>query len=198
LKNKKIIKIKDINKKIVIVEESGRNKQHNNIKSDWYKDFIKKVNLDLIYFSIKFFLIFFTLTFVIELLDLSMVSNFLTIIVASVLNLPFKLNQIFFEGNTFIISNACLGFSSASILFALIFSLKKPIFTKKLILFVLGFLIIFLINIPRLILVVYSATIGFNADLVHTFTWFLMSVLVLLIILIGAKYYYKKELSELV
>ena len=155
-------------------------------------------NFDLLIFSIKFFLIFFTLSFIIEFLDLSIMSNFLTIIVSSILNLPFLDNQIFLNEKIFVISNACLGFSTISILFALIFSLKKPELIKKMSLFIFGAGFIFLINIPRLVVVVFSEIIGFDPDLVHTLTWFFMSLVVLVIFLLATKYYYKKELNELV
>ncbi len=155
-------------------------------------------NFDLLFFSIKFFLIFFALSFIIDFLDLSIISNFLTIIVASALNLPFLGNQIFLNEKVFVISSACLGFSTISILFALIFSLRKPELIRKIWLFIFGAGFIFLINIPRLVVVVFSEIIGFDSDLVHTLTWFLMSLVVLVIFLLATKYYYKKELNELV
>lgn len=158
---------------------------------------LKGINFQLIIFSIKFFLFFLFLTFILDLIDLSFLTNFLTKIVASFFNLFFKENVIFLSGSSFEITNACTGFSSVIILFSILFSFKKPGFFKKTILFFVGSIILLLINIPRLGIVIFSAIIGFDAELIHTLTWFLMSLAVLLILLLGSKYYYKKEINEL-
>ncbi len=165
------------------------------------KNVVNKSNSQLkklIFFSIKFFLIFFILIYLIEIIDLSFISTVLAGIVSSFLGLSVINNQVLVGKTVFTISNACLGFFSISILIAIVFSLKKLELVKKVSLVLIGGGIIFLLNIPRLILVVYSAMIGFDADLVHSLTWFLMSGLILLILIFGLKYLYKKELYELI
>jgi len=166
---KKAIKIKNAKKKPVFVQ-----------KQDFFSE--KK----LLFFVAKFFVIFAVLNILIELADLSFLTNFIASVSASFLNAQY-LHNIVFVKNFFIITNSCTGFVSASILASIIFALKKPKLKKKIILFLLGTAVLLIVNIPRIIFVLYMSKIGFNAELIHEMTWFLMSAVVLAIWYYGTK-----------
>lgn len=178
-----------------IKNKSLKGKKINNLKNK--EKFSKNKSIDArILFCIKFFIIFFLLSFIIDRADLSFVNNYLAFLVASIMSLPYQGN-IIFSGKNFLITNMCTGLTTVSILAATIFSMRKPLLKNKLILFLVGSILIFLINIPRIMLVIYSEIFGFDSEIVHTFTWFIMSGVVLLIILFGLKFYYKKDLISI-
>lgn len=112
------------------------------------------------------------------------------------MSLPYNSNVIF-AGKNFIITNICTGLTTVSILAATIFSMRKPQLKNKVVLFLFGSIIILLVNIPRIILVIYSHLYGFDSELVHVLTWFVMSGVVLFIVIIGLRNYYKKELVDM-
>ncbi|MFA5931042.1 MAG: archaeosortase/exosortase family protein [archaeon] len=152
----------------------------------------------MLVFAIKFFAIFIVLNFLIELVDLSFLTNAITQIAATILGLDYLLNVVYVNNGLFIVSNLCTGLVSASILAAIIFSLNKPELSKKTTLFLAGLIILLAVNIPRIIFVLFVAKYGFDAELVHELTWFVMSGLVLLIWYYGSKRLLKlKEISEL-
>ncbi len=153
----------------------------------------------IFWFCVKFFIIYFVLQYLIELADLSALNNFIAYASASILGLSFGGNIVLVAGNVFTITNMCTGLVSASVLAAIVFSLCKPRIGQKVVLFMGGLVLLMLINIPRVSLVLYSASIGFDANLVHTSTWFIMSAAVLLIWYYGTKRIAKvKDFSELV
>jgi len=160
------------------------------------KDYFEEKKLFL--FLIKFFVIFFVLSTLIGLVDLSFFTNYLTILVAKLANANFVGNVIFVGKASFIVSNYCTGLMSASILAAIIFALRKPELKKKILLFAFGLCLLLVVNVPRLLLVVLAAQSGFDAELVHTITWFLMSALILIIWYYGTKRIAKKEVSSLI
>jgi len=166
-----------------MVKKIVRLKAKNNSKN---KD-SDETRLNIILFSLKFFLIYFIAHVLILLPDLSAVNELVAGVVASFFLLETKGAFIIVNNSLFEVTNSCLGLVSAGILAAAIFSLKKPELKKKLALFALGAVILFLINIPRLMLVIYSGLIGFDAELVHEMTWFIMSFFVLAIWFIGLK-----------
>jgi exosortase/archaeosortase family protein len=182
LKKKKLLKLNNSFDKLV--------------KNRFYQGFKKN---KLLVFLIKFFTIFFVLSFIIEKLDLTFFLNIITSISANCLGLEFLGNKIFIERAVFIVTNSCTGLVSASILAAVIFALKKPKMHQKLKLFVFGTLLLVVINIPRIILILFVASIGvMDPDLIHTITWFLMSFMILGVWYFGTKYVSKiKEFNEL-
>ena len=146
----------------------------------------------------KFFVIFAILTIIIELLDLSMFTSWLASICAVPFGLEVQGNAIMINGQQFAVTNACTGLMSASILAAVIFALKKPELEKKMTIFIVGLVVLLVANIPRIMLVLWTATLGLDAGLVHTLTWFLMSALILLLWYYGTKLYAKiDDFSEL-
>ncbi|MEI7960938.1 MAG: hypothetical protein WCI04_01250 [archaeon] len=138
-------------------------------------------------FLIKFFLIFGVASILIELINLIPLTNLITNLAAGFLNLPFSASTIFTGTQAFMITNSCTGLVSASILGAIIFALRKPAFQIKLTLFIWGSIALLLFNIPRIMLVLIAAESGFDAELVHEATWFVMSAIVLGIWYFGTK-----------
>jgi exosortase/archaeosortase family protein len=181
---------KKINKqKLVVNEKKGSLKNELNLGS-------KNTKISL--FLIKFFAIFFILTTLVELLDLLFFTEWLAFISA----MPFKVNVVsnlvFVNGENFLVTNSCTGLVSASILAAIIFSLKKPLIKQKILLFLFGMGILLVLNIPRLMLVLWSASVGLDAELVHIITWFFMSIFILIIWYFGTKRIAKiNDFSEL-
>jgi exosortase/archaeosortase family protein len=151
----------------------------------------------LFLFLIKFFIIFFILSTLVGFVDLSFFTNYLTFLVGKMAGAVFVGNVIFVEEASFVVSNYCTGLMSASILAAIIFALKKPELREKIILFLFGLCLLLVINVPRLLLVVVAAQSGFDAELVHSITWFIMSALILAIWYYGTKTLAKKEFSGL-
>lgn len=120
------------------------------------------------------------MSFIIEFLDLIIINNFLAEYSAKFFGLSYSNNIIFVNGINFIVTNFCTGFVSVAILFSVIFSFNKPTIYNKTIIFVLGALILLVFNFFRIIFVIKMALIGFDAELVHTITWFIMSFLILI------------------
>jgi exosortase/archaeosortase family protein len=157
----------------------------------------EKNNKGLIIFLVKFFVIFFAFSYFIETIDTSFLQNFITFISASYLGLTFFENTVFMGTQTFVVTEFCTGLLSAGILATIIFSLKKPVLLNKVILFVFGTVLLLLINIPRIMLVLISAKFGLDAELVHTFTWFIMSAVIIAIWYYGMKSFGIKNFNEL-
>lgn len=129
---------------------------------------------------IKFIVIFLTLFLFLSFFELTPLNNFLAEQSAKVLNLSYDQNVIFTNEVNFIVTNFCTGLVSVAILAGIIFSFKKPIFINKLILFILGSLILIVSNFFRIIFVMIMSEIGFDAESIHVFTWFLMSLLIII------------------
>jgi exosortase/archaeosortase family protein len=147
------------------------------------------LNKRILFFIIKFFIIFFILNLVVELLPLDFLTSSLALFVGNLLGLQVLNNVVLVNDSTFIIGNMCTGLTSASILAAIIFSLSRPTLSKKIIFFLTGLVLLLLVNVPRLILVLYFAKQGYDAGLVHELTWFFMSAVVLFI-----WYYWNKKI----
>lgn len=153
----------------------------------------------IIIFLVKFLLVFAILNFFIEITNLSILTNFIAGIVASVLGLTAAQNIIIFGGKTFVVTNSCTGLVSASILASIIFALKKPELKKKFALFGLGLVVLLIVNVPRVMLVLFAAQNGFDAELVHEITWYLMSTIIIVLWYYGSKKMFsKKEFTELI
>ncbi len=177
----------------------GRQKKRKNSIGAKKSIFVKSsfAKNEIVLFLAKFLVIFFILTFLINSVDLSFFSEKEAALVAGVVGLQSQGNAVFLSEKTFFVTNNCLGLITASILAALIFSFKKPDLKKKLGLFAAGFVLIMVVNVFRLWFVLFSATNGFDAELVHTVTWFFMSGVVLFIWYYGSKKCFGKEVYEL-
>ena len=153
----------------------------------------------LTFFVLKFFLIFGLANLLIELINLNTLTNAIAKVTGGLLGLVVEKSIIFVGENSFLITNSCTGLVSVSILGAIIFALRKPRIEVKMTLFVWGTIALLVINIPRIMLVLFAASKGFNSELVHEITWFLMSAALLFIWFFGTKRITKvKEFSELV
>ena len=144
-------------------------------------------NQKLVLFLINFFIIFFIISTIIEFLDLTFLREFITYLSASYAGVSFSGSIVSIGLTKFIVVNSCTGLVSGAILIALVFAGRKPEPQKKLILTVFGLCLLLIVNIPRVMLVLISAKMGLDADLVHITTWFLMSALVILVWYYGNK-----------
>ncbi len=140
-------------------------------------------------FLVKFFAIYLVLQGLIMLAPLGGLQNFIALLGAGLLGLESGGNAIGAGGGTFIIAANCTGLVSASILAAVVFSLKKPEFKKKLLVFAAGAVALMLLNIVRLYIVLLVA-LGFGmqwADTAHIVSWFTTAALVLAAWYFGTK-----------
>jgi exosortase/archaeosortase family protein len=159
----------------------------------------KSSNGAIFYFLIKFLVIFSILNVLIETTNLSVLTQFIASFVASVMGLTSVSNSVLVNGSIFVITNSCTGLVSASILASVIFALKKPSLAKKTVLFFTGLVILLVVNIPRIMLVLLVAKAGFDPELVHEITWFVMSAIILIIWYYGTKRILsKEEFSDLI
>lgn len=142
---------------------------------------INKENKKITFFLIKFFIIFTILFFLIEILPLSFYNNFLAQITASPLGLNYLQNKIFFENTTFIVTNLCSGLISITIFAGLIFGFKNPVLINKIIIFLLISLILLIVNIFRIFFILIMSINGFDPEFIHEVTWYLMSLLILIL-----------------
>ena len=186
---------KKINSKAKSIAQSNLKKQTTS-KNPLPKN--KDYNSSIGRFLIKFFVIFGITNILIEFFNLDALNKLIANITAGALGLAVSKVTIFAGTHAFVITNSCTGLVSASILGAIIFALRKPSFATKLTLFIWGAIALLLLNIPRIMIVLLAAQAGFDAELVHEATWFVMSALVLAIWYFGTKRITKiKDFSEL-
>ena len=155
-------------------------------------------NQKLILFLLKFFIIFFVISTMIEFLDLTFLREFITYISATYVGVEFSGSIVSIGLTKFIVVNACTGLVSGAILIALIFAGRKPTPQKKLFLTVFGLCLLLIVNIPRVMLILISAKMGLDAELVHIITWFFMSALVILVWYYGNKALGINNFNELI
>lgn len=140
-------------------------------------------------FLTKFFIIFFALQFIILALPLMPLKNFIAGTAAGFLGMQSNGSTIAWDSHSFEITNNCTGLVSGAILAAVIFSLKKPDLKKKLAMAIAGALMLFLLNFPRIWLVLWSAQnygAGF-AESLHEITWITTALIVLIIWFVATK-----------
>ncbi|MDD3160065.1 MAG: hypothetical protein PHQ98_03795 [Candidatus ainarchaeum sp.] len=171
LKGKKVKLIKWCPKKSDLIDVDNKNKK---------KSTKLKLNKRL-FFLLKFFLIFSTLELIIINLNLEFLTKFLTLITATITNLPFHFNQINMNGQLFIITNSCTGLTTIAMFFALIFAFNYPKLEEKIKLFLIGGLILVIINIFRIIFILKYVKLGFDGELIHSLTWLVMSLVCIII-----------------
>ncbi|MEW6295481.1 MAG: exosortase/archaeosortase family protein [Candidatus Diapherotrites archaeon] len=105
--------------------------------------------------------------------DLKFLEDWLAGTEAGFTGLQSKGNIIFLKEEKIEINPSCTGLISASILAAVIFSLRKPEIKKKILIFLGGTIILFLLNIAR---VYFVLLIGISygaqtAEFAHQLTW---------------------------
>jgi exosortase/archaeosortase family protein len=109
--------------------------------------------------------------------------NFIAGTEANALGMATEGNKIFFDSQSFEITNNCTGLVSGAILAAIIFSLKKPDLKKKFLIAITGGIALFLLNLPRIWLVLAIAKNHGTglAGTLHEITWLTTALLVILI-----------------
>lgn len=134
-------------------------------------------------FLIKFFVIFGVLQSIIWIAPLKPLNEWIAGLEANALFLERDGNAVITKNAHYSITNSCTGLVSGSILAAIVFALKKPELKKKIVVFVLGANVLFLVNLVRVYFVVLGGVkFGFEfAELLHIFSWFLMSALIILL-----------------
>ncbi len=135
----------------------------------------------ILLFLVKFFLIFGVLEFIILNADLGFVQEPIAKLEGALSGLEAEgINLIFSEGY-FIITPSCTGFVSASILAAIIFSLKKPAMGKKFLLLAAGTVLLFAVNIFRIYFVLLAGINygGAAAEAMHQISWFLTAAAII-------------------
>jgi len=153
----------------------------------------------IVIFLTKFFGIFIVLELLINTINLTFLTNTITFLVASFFNLPYINNTIFMNTSSFVVTNSCTGLVSWAILCAITLPLKQMKLKKRVLILAIGAIFLLTLNIPRIGLVIYTGLLGFNAELVHEFTWFLMSAIILLVWYYGIKLIQKeKDFSKLI
>jgi exosortase/archaeosortase family protein len=144
-----------------------------------------------IIFLIKFFTIYTILQTIILTANITPLQNTIATIAGNSTNLATENNTIHFKTNKFNVTPNCTGLLSASILTAIIFSLKKPPLKQKIIIATTGTLILLTANMIRVIIVVLAGIHYNTAHTTHTITWFLMTA-----IIIGTWYHFTKKITK--
>ncbi len=140
-------------------------------------------------FLAKFFAIYFVLQWLVLAAPLGALQQLIAAVEAGWLGLNTAGNIVQAGNGFFEISASCTGLVSASVLAAVVFSLKKPAAKEKVVLFAVGAVVLFLLNFARVYLVLAIA-IGYGvelAELAHTVSWFSTAVLVLILWYVGTK-----------
>jgi exosortase/archaeosortase family protein len=125
-------------------------------------------------------------------IDLSLLENFIAELIGSILGLHVIANNIFFNETIFLIQPNCTGLVSAGILFAVVFSLKKPEMKTKSMIFLIGGIFLLLINLVRIYFVVLMGVLFGLAELTHIISWFAMTAFIL-----GAWFYLTKKIAKI-
>ena len=135
------------------------------------------------FFLAGFFLIFAALQFFILILDFSALNNALASLQGNWLDLPVTANRLAVSGGVFSIDNSCTGLVSAAILAAVVFSVKKPGLKTKFKLWLVSAAILFVLNLLRLYLVLWTGKhFGVaTAETVHTVSWISTAVFILIV-----------------
>ncbi|MBU0635851.1 exosortase/archaeosortase family protein [Candidatus Micrarchaeota archaeon] len=158
-------------------------------------------NKNALHFLGIFFLVYFVFQFALLVVDLSFLENGLANIEANWTGLSATENKIMTGDGVFIINPNCTGLVSAIILGGIVFGLKKPGLRKKLQLWVAGAIALFVINLGRLYLVVWTGKqYGIElAETIHVVSWFLTALFIIVIwLIVTKKMTGVKSLSELI
>jgi exosortase/archaeosortase family protein len=103
-------------------------------------------------------------------------------------------------GGLFFVDNQCTGLASGIVLASVVLALRKPDWKRKIAMIAGGALALFVLNIPRLLVVLWTAqAFGVEAArTVHVATWFLTTVFILGVwYLVTTQFGAKTRLEEL-
>lgn len=146
-----------------------------------------------LFFLAKFFIIFSALEAGINYFGFKWLQGFIAASQAALLGLRSAGDLVFLHGGEiFEVSPSCTGLVSGGILFAIVFSLKKPQLWKKAAIFAAGALLLLVLNYFRVIAVLWTGkTYGAGAaDIVHVASWFSTTIFVL-----ALWYYFTKKIT---
>lgn len=151
-------------------------------------------------FLIKFSIISATGTIILPLLNLSLFTNSIVDIVAAISNVTAFGDILYVKNQPLVVTNMCIGLESTIILAAVIFSLKKPEFNKKVYNLAIAGMFLLAINLVRIITVVEIAKIDFSlVDFVHMVSWlFTTAVIFAAWYVLSKKELEKHTLEELI
>lgn len=138
------------------------------------------MNRELVFF-IKFVVIFSVLYLLIYFAELSLLTNWLAELQRVLFGFNSSGNLVLSTDTVFEINNFCSGLSSAAVFAAVVFSFRKPEITRKVLLFVFGFLVLMIVNLLRIWFVVFfdANVVSGSAESVHVVSWFLMSAAII-------------------
>jgi exosortase/archaeosortase family protein len=147
---------------------------------------------DAFFFLLKFFAIYAVFQLLILNAPLHGLESWIASLQAHALSLESAGNQVLFQGHTFEIVPNCTGLMGVSVLASIVFSLRKPAFGKKALLFAFGAAALFPLNLARVWFVLWAA-IEFGpglAETIHIATWFFSAGLI-----IGLWYFLTKKVA---
>ncbi|VVC00408.1 Transmembrane exosortase (Exosortase_EpsH) [uncultured archaeon] len=132
-------------------------------------------------FIAKFFSIFLILEAAINYFGFLALQEFLAKSTAAALGLASSGSIVFIGGGSFEISPSCTGLVSSSVLAAVVFSLRKPDFGKKILIFLFGAVLLLILNYFRVLAVLWAGKeFGIEAGgIVHVVSWFTTTIFVL-------------------
>ena len=145
-------------------------------------------------FLAKFFVIFSVLYAVLWNAEIGPLNEWIAGIESWALSIERHGSTLIAGDSNFIITNYCTGLVSASILAAIVFSLKKPALKQKIAVFLAGAAALFFINLGRVYFVLMAGiALGGNAaETLHTISWFVMSAFI-----IALWYYLTKRIAKI-
>ncbi|PIU21200.1 MAG: hypothetical protein COT15_03525 [Candidatus Diapherotrites archaeon CG08_land_8_20_14_0_20_34_12] len=130
-------------------------------------------------FVAKFFAISLAGTIILPLLDLNFLTNSIAKFVAYLSGVSVQGNTLLVNSNPLIITNMCIGLESVILLGAIIFSLKKPEFSKKIYSLALAGAFLIIANMLRILAIVGIAKIDYTlVDISHTISWFFTTAVI--------------------
>lgn len=142
-----------------------------------------------LFFLAKFLVIYLVLQFVLLQLPLQPLENGLAELEGNWLQIPVEGNRLFVSNGVFVVDTNCTGLVSGIILAAIVFSLQKPDWKKKVLLWFSGSVLMFVLNLFRLYVVLWT---GKNvsveaAQTVHWISWFSTGALIIVVWLLVSK-----------
>ncbi|MCX6801604.1 MAG: exosortase/archaeosortase family protein [Candidatus Diapherotrites archaeon] len=145
-------------------------------------------------FLAKFFVIFSVLYCILWFAEIQPLNEWIAGIESWALSIERNGSTLAAGDSNFTITNYCTGLVSASILAAIVFSLRKPPLEQKIRIFMLGAAALFFINLGRVYFVLLAGIAfgGNTAETLHTISWFVMSGFIILL-----WYYLTKRLAKI-
>lgn len=145
-------------------------------------------------FLAKFFVIFSVLYAVLWAAEIQPLNEWIAGIESWALSIERDGSALKAGDSNFVITNYCTGLVSASILAAIVFSLRKPALKQKIAVFLAGAAALFFINLGRVYFVLMAGIAfgGSTAETLHTISWFIMSGFI-----IALWYYLTKKIAKI-